>query len=277
MNNFRYLFLALVLLGVNACKEKVSSEKPSPQKDWQLVFEDNFDQDLSQWNVWYGGAYNNEIQLYRAEQLTLDNGILSIQTQRQAIQGPTTNVDSTAKDFEYVSGRIESKTLFGFTEEEGDQQYRFVARLKLPSGQGMWPAYWTYGDPWPTAGEIDILEARGNQPRQFQSNLFYGPNPGINVNVDTEVEHAIKSDLTADFHVYEMIWNKDRIQIFFDGSLLHTYEANKKNNIAQMARKQQKVVFNTAVGGWFIGDNIDSAQFADSATMEVDWVQVYKR
>lgn len=277
MNNFRHLFLVLVLLGVNACKKKVSSEKPSQQKNWQLVFEDNFDQDLSQWNVWYGGAYNNEIQLYRAEQLTLDNGILRIQTNREAIEGPTTNVDSTAKDFEYVSGRIESKTRFGFSEEEGDQEYRFVARLKLPSGEGMWPAYWTYGDPWPTAGEIDILEARGNQPRQFQSNLFYGPNPGINVNVETEIEHAIKSDLTADFHMYEMIWNKDRIQIFFDGTLLHTFEANKKNNIAQMAGKQQKVVFNTAVGGWFIGDNIDSAQFADSSTMEVDWVRVYKR
>ena len=277
MNNLKHFILALIFLGVNACKEKVSSEKPFQPKDWQLVFEDNFDQDLSQWNVWYGGAYNNEIQLYSPEQLTLNNGILRINTKRQAIQGPTTNVDSTAKDFEYVSGRIESKTLFGFTEEEGDQQYRFVARLKLPSGQGMWPAYWTYGDPWPTAGEIDILEARGNEPLQFQSNLFYGPNPGINVNVETEVEHAIKSDLTADFHVYEMIWNKDNIQILFDGTLLHTYEANKKNNIAQMAGKLQKVVFNTAVGGWFIGDNIDSAQFADSATMEVDWVRVFKR
>lgn len=268
------LLCAVVVL--SACMDKQKNNGSPPSSDWKIIFEDNFDRDLSQWNVWYGGAYNDEIQLYRPEQLSLKEGVLHIRTERQVIQGPTTNVDSTQKSFEYVSGRIESKELFGFSELEGDREYRFVARLKLPKGVGMWPAFWTYGDPWPTQGEIDILEARGNRPKQFQSNLFYGPTPGINMNKDTEVEYEADLNLTDHFFVYEMIWKADRIEIWFEGELKHTYLADANNNIDQMALKKQKVVFNNAVGGWFIG-NMSSESFGNSAVMEVDWVRVYKR
>lgn len=260
-----------------SCNNTKSSEPISEVTGpWNLIFEDNFDSDLSLWNPWYGGAFNNEIQLYRPEQVALNNGILTITAQRENISGPTTPFDASQKNFEYVSGRIESQQLFGPTNEDGNREYRFVASIKLPAGHGMWPAFWTYGDPWPTQGEIDIMEARGGEPNEFSSNLFYGPTANVNINQGTEVHHTIGQNLTTSFHTYEMIWRTTSIDIIFDDQLLHRYTANIGNNVDKMMGKQQKLVFNTAVGGWFISDQ-NSANFADNATMEVDWVKVYKR
>jgi beta-glucanase (GH16 family) len=159
---------------------------------------------------------------------------------------------------------------------DGERQYRFEARIKLPAGHGMWPAFWTYGDPWPTQGEIDILEARGGTPTEYQSNIFYGRSPNRNINRNTEVHHTPGVDLTADFHIYEMIWKSNAIDILFDGEVIHTYTANRDNNIANLFGKKEKLVLNVAVGGLFFSDR-NSANYTDNAQMQVDWVRVYKR
>ncbi len=251
-------------------------DNPLPGDTWNLIFEDEFDGGLSAWDVWEGGAFNEEIQLYRGEQLTLSEGILTIESQREAVTGATSIYDATPKSFEYVSGRIETKALFGPSGVEGEVEYRFEASIKLPAGNGMWPAFWTYGDPWPTQGEIDILEARGQNVTEFQSNIFYGRRPNRNINRNTEQHYETGVDLTAGFHVYEMIWKAGSIDILFDGNLLHTYTANRDNNISSLFGKKEKVVLNNAVGGLFFSDS-NSANYADNAIMEVDWVRVYKR
>jgi len=251
-------------------------EDPQPTGPWNLIFEDNFNTDLSSWNVWEGGAFNEEIQLYTASQLSLSNGILNIAIQRQNVTGPTNIYDATPKNFEYLSGRIESKALYGPSATDGERQYRFEARIKLPSGNGMWPAFWSYGDPWPTQGEIDILEARGNEPMAYQSNIFYGPRANRNVTRNTEVHYTVNVDLTADFHVYAMVWGSNFIEIYFDGQLMHTYVANRDNQVANLFGKKEKLVLNTAVGGLFFQDR-NSANYANNALMQVDWVRVYSR
>jgi len=243
---------------------------------WNLIFEEEFDSDLSLWNVWDGGAFNEEIQLYREQQLRIENGLLSIDTSREDVVGPTSIFDATTKSFEYVSGRIESQEIFGPSDVDGEREYRFVASIKLPSGNGMWPAFWTYGDPWPTQGEIDVLEARGGSPLEFQSNIFYGTTANVNINRDTEVVHDIGTDLTEEFHTYEMIWKANSIDILFDENPIHTYTANTNNNINALFGKKQKVVINTAVGGLFFTDR-NPDNYADNATMQVDWIRVYKR
>ena len=270
------LFISILFITFYSCKDKGDHSKSEiSNKSWNLVFEENFN-DLNAWDIWYGGAYNEEIQLYSEEQLSITDGILSINTQREKIIGPTLNKDDTPKEFEYVSGRIESKELFGPKDTEGEREYRFVSRLKLPAGKGMWPAYWVYGDPWPTQGEIDILEARGSEPDRFQSNIFYGTKPGININQQSEAFYTIGQNLTEEFHIYEMIWRHKSIDILFDGEVVHHYKANRDNNIKNLFGTKQKLVFNTAVGGWFLNDR-NSDNYADSSTMEVDWVKVYKR
>jgi len=255
------------------CKIHKSSVAES---QWELVFEDEFDGDLSRWDVWESGAYNEEIQYYTGEQVTTENGLLTIKTERRIFEGPSKLNHKVIQKFEYVSGRIESKERYGPSATPGEQIYRFVARIKLPRGHGMWPAFWTYGDPWPTQGEIDILEARGGEHLRYQSNIFYGIEPGKNINRKTESYHEIGVDLTANFHIYEMTWSEDRIEIYFDGRLLHRYRSNGKNNINKIFECKQKLVLNTAVGGWFFKDR-DSRNYADSSIMQVDWVRVYRR
>jgi len=280
-NLLRTLSLVLVCICTNInCNSQGETESitatPQSTETWNLVFEDDFDRDLSQWNAWNSGAFNEEIQLYRPNQLNLDNGILRIHVQREAVTGMTHIFDETPKSFEYVSGRIESKELFGPSDKEGEREYRFTARIKLPKGHGMWPAFWTYGHPWPTQGEIDILEARGGRPNEYLTNLFFGTEPSININEGADVLHELDKNLTSEFHEYEMIWTAETIEIRFDGETLHLYEANTSNNIKEFFGKKQMVVLNTAVGGIFFDDR-NSENYANTSVMEIDWVKVYKR
>jgi len=274
--NVKYIFLMLISFFIVTGCESSDERQEQVNEPWNLIFEDDFNDDLSFWNVWYGGAFNEEIQLYRPEQLSIDNGILKINVQRENISGPTSIFDSTPKSFEYVSGRIESKELFGPSNIDGNREIRFAARIKLPFGHGMWPAFWSYDDPWPTQGEIDILEARGGEPLEYQSNIFYGSTSNINTNQGTERVYEIGQDLTSAYHTYEMIWRSNSIDIIFDDQLLYTYQANNNNNINNLFDKKQKIVLNVAVGGIFFIDQ-NSNNYADSSTMEIDWVKVYKR
>ncbi len=275
-------YLSLLLcIGFNiSCKRQqnldVVPEVSKDIGDWTLIFEDEFDQDLTQWNAWNSGAFNEEIQMYRPGQLSLEEGILKINIQREAVSGAATISNTSIKDFEYVSGRIESKVQFGPSNQQGEHAYRFMARIKLPAGHGMWPAFWTYGDQWPTRGEIDILEAWGGRPNEYISNLFFGTDPGVNINKGTDVLHERGTDLTAEFHVYEMVWKENTVDIFFDKELIHTYTANDSNNIKHFFGKKHKVVLNTAVGGTFFKDR-DSGNYVDRSVMEIDWIRVYKR
>lgn len=258
--------------------ETVDDTPPDPNREWNLIWEEDFNTDLAQWNSWQSGAFNNEIQYYRPSQLVLENGILTINIARETITGANNPNDSSPKEFQYVSGRIESKTTFGPSNVTGELEYRFMAHIKMPSGNGMWPAFWTYGDPWPTKGEIDIIEARGNQPMTFSSNIFYGTQPGIPItnNANTVVEHEVDVDITADFHTYELIWTATSLEIKFDGERLHLYNASGLNYIANLFGQKQQIVLNTAVGGFFF-PNAAPSSFVDEATMQVDWVRVYKR
>jgi len=121
---------------------------------WELLWEDNFDGTLSEWNVWKGGAFNEELQLYQQDNLYVEEGYLFIEQLRESATGVTTPFDATTKSFDFTSGRIESKKLYNPSQQG---TLRIAARIKLPAGEGLWPAFWSYGDPWPTQGEIDIV------------------------------------------------------------------------------------------------------------------------
>src|SRR5262245_23390354 len=139
---------------------------------WTKTFEDNFSSGLNSWNIWNGGAFNNELQLYQSSNLSLINGNLVIAARKETVTGSTTPFDQTQKTFGYTSARIESASLF--SASSSSPVVRIMARIKVPAGYGMWPAFWSYGDPWPTMGEIDILEARGQEDLKYQTNYFYG-------------------------------------------------------------------------------------------------------
>lgn len=236
---------------------------------WTKIFEDNFNTDLSQWNIWEGGAYNNELQMYQNANLQLANDNLVINAVKETVTGPTTPYDATAKTFNYTSGRIESKT--NFSASSTIPKIRMLARIKLPSGYGMWPAFWSYGDPWPTQGEIDILEARGQEDKKYQTNYFYGKIAGRNLVRGAEGFVTTDVSLQSCYHIYELIWSQNSLQFYFDGQLVKT---NSGGYVPSLFGKQERITLNLAVGGNFFS-NFDPSQI-QTGTMYVDWVKVFR-
>jgi len=235
---------------------------------WTKRFEENFSTNLNQWNIWTGGAYNNELQHYQASNLVINNGVLSIQAKKEIVTGATTPFDPTPKTFEFTSGRIETKT--NFSAGNATPKVRMIARLKLPTGYGMWPAFWSYGDPWPTQGEIDIMEARGNEPFKYQTAYWFGRRSGVNTTNNTEGYITSDISLTDCWHVYEVIWEKDKLTYLFDGQIVVTRTGG---NIPNFYRKTERIALNLAVGGGFFGNPAPST--IQTGTMQIDWVKVF--
>ena len=235
---------------------------------WLKTFEDNFSGDLSNWNTWYGGAFNNELQLYQASNLSVTGGNLVISARHETVTGPTTPFDQTPKTFDYTSGRIESKT--NFSASISAPQVRMMARIKLPAGYGMWPAFWSYGDPWPTQGEIDILEARGQEDFKYQTNYFYGRTANRNLVRGAEGFVTTDVSLQSCYHVYEMIWSQNDLKFYFDGVLVKT---NSGSYVPSLFGKTERITLNLAVGGLFFS-NFNPA-LIQTGTMYVDWVKVF--
>jgi beta-glucanase (GH16 family) len=237
---------------------------------WNEVFSENFDGtslNSDNWNIWTGGAFNNELQHYQSSNLTINNGILSITAKKEKVTGKVDPWSNRNKTFNYTSGRIESKTLF--SASSATSKVRMMARIKLPSGYGMWPAFWSYGDPWPTQGEIDILEARGQEPNTYYTNYFYGTQVNNNLVTNSTSTITSSTSLQSCFHVYELIWEQNALTFYLDG-----VQVDQKigGYVPALFGKQEKIVLNLAVGGNFFSRLI--TRNIVTGTMQVDWVKV---
>ena len=242
----------------------------APPRGWRAALEEDFDRGLSQWRAWSSGAFNQELQLYRPENATVADGVLMLLARREPASGATSPTDSTSRTFEFTSGRVESRAHYSASPRT--REVRIQARIRLPRGYGLWPAFWTYGDPWPTQGEIDILEARGQDPTGFQTAYWYGRRDGANEAVHTEVPFRSSSDLTTCWHVYEVTWRRDALAFAFDGREI---EVKRGGYIPAMFGRRQRLALNVAVGGHFFAD-LDPGRIEPGA-MEVDWVRVFVR
>ncbi len=245
---------------------------------WTMVFEEDFTDDLSAWTPWESGAYNEELQLYKSQNLYVENGYLYIRSKRGNATGRTNPDNGANKNFSFTSGRIESKETFGPTPIESKDEVRISGRMRLVEGEGMWPAFWTYNDPWPTKGEIDILESRGHIPNIFGSNFHYGETPGQLQTNPTfngfDYEHG--ASLAEEFHLYELIWTQDTFEILFDGKVVKTYDAETYPYLDQFFAKKHRIALNLAVGGLFFS-NVDESKIPSDAYMIVDWVKVFSK
>ena len=235
---------------------------------YEKLFEDNFDTDLSKWKVWTGGAFNNELQHYQEGNMQLQNGNLVITAKKETVIGDTNPYDVTPKTFNYTSGRIECKT--NVSASLATPKVRMVARVKLAPGYGMWPAFWSYGDPWPTQGEIDIIEARGQESFKYQTNYFYGRAANRNLVKNQVGFITSSSNLTTCYHVYEMIWSQNSLTSLLDGKVIETKTGGY---IPNLFGKTERIVVNLAVGGNFFS-NLNTSQIV-TGSMYVDFVKVF--
>lgn len=244
---------------------------PNNQTGWDQLFMDDFDESpltSNKWNIWTGGAFNNELQHYQASSLTVSNGILSITAKKEKVTGKTDPWSTRLKTFNYTSGRIETKSLF--SASTATPKIRMIARIRLPEGYGMWPAFWSYGDPWPTQGEIDILEARGQEPFTYYTNYFYGTQANRNLVSNASSTITSSASLQTCWHVYELVWEQSSLKFYLDGQLVDTKTGGY---VADLFGKQEKLVLNLAVGGRFFTRLI--TRNIVPGTMYIDWVRVY--
>jgi beta-glucanase (GH16 family) len=156
---------------------------------------------------------------------------------------------------------------------------RVEARIKLPLGQGLWPAFWMLGHtspttPWPDCGELDIMENKGSQFRTTSS-AVHGPG----YSGETPFAHSnslTKGVLSDDFHTFAVEWDSLTVRFFVDGSPHYVVTRQQIEQYGKSILDQPFfLVLNLAVGGHFDGDPQSDAIFP--ATMLVDYVRVYAR
>ncbi len=255
---------ALIALVGGACGEDDSAPA------WRLVWEDEFDgaaatlPDPRWWTFDVGTDWGNaqlEYDTDRPENVSLDGqGNLAITARREPYQGQS-----------YTSGRIKTKGLF---ERVGG---RFEARIRLPSGRGVWPAFWMLGANidtagWPQCGEIDVMEYRGQEPSVVHGSLH---GPGYSAGGAETSRYVLQgARFDADFHVFAVEWSSEGIDWFVDGE---RYKTVKRDDVPGewVFDAPFFILLNVAVGGGFVGPPDESTSFPQ--TMLVDWVRVHER
>lgn len=257
-----------------------------------LVWNDEFDGeelDKSKWSYQIGtgesegldGWGNSELEYYtdREENVRVEDGELII----TAIEEEE---EYNGQDF--TSGRIRTYT------DEGEVLFatkygRVEARIKMPEGEGLWPAFWmlpvddTIYKKWASSGEIDIMEARGRLPDRAGGTIHYGQNWPNNIYKGQDFVFPEDTDIT-DYHLYSLEWEPGILRWYVDDECYYTMDQWYSKGAACAADYTWPAPFdvpfyillNLAVGGTFDPEgNAYSAEYP--AEMKVDYVRVYQK
>ncbi|WP_190809210.1 family 16 glycosylhydrolase [Flagellimonas sp. S3867] len=260
--------LFVMLLMVSSCE---TDDVQTVTTLTNLVMADEFDTEgapnPSLWTYDLGrgpngdGWGNQELQYYtdRTENVKVDNGLLLITAQEESFEGAS-----------YTSARLVTRGLF-------EQTYgRFEARIRLPYGKGLWPAFWLLGNDcaqniWPQCGEIDIMEYLGDSP-----NVVFGTvhGPGYSAAEGETKEYALEDDrFDTGFHVFGIEWGPDYINYYVDGDLYN--QITPDDVVGEWVFDHPfYIILNVAVGGSFPGSPNEETTFPQ--TMLVDYVRVYE-
>jgi beta-glucanase (GH16 family) len=246
-----------------------ADEKQTVVNFTQLVIQDEFNVDgqpntnLWGYNIGRGqnGWGNNELQFYtdRSKNVTVKDGNLVITAEKESFSGA-----------EYTSARLITKGKF-------EQTYgRFEARMKLPWGQGMWPAFWMLGSdidtkPWPSCGEIDIMEFRGQNPSTVLGTVH---GPGYSGGQSIGKSYTLKNGrFDTEFHIFGVEWGPKYINFYLDNVLYNQITPADLPG-EWVFDKPFFLLLNLAVGGSFVGSPNNETVFPQ--TLLVDYVRIYK-
>jgi len=229
--------------------------------------------DSTKWTYDIGGSGwgNQELETYtnRPVNAQVKGGNLVITAQKETFTG----TDGITR--EYTSARLKTQGLF-------NQAYgRFEARIKIPAGQGMWPAFWTLGNDittngWPKCGEIDIMENIGREPGLVHGSL-HGPSSTAPTSDETSsASLSNNASFAADFHVYAVEWEPTQIRFYVDSNNYSTFDkASWPTNGTWVFDHPFFIILNVAVGGTWPGSPDVTTQFPQQ--MLVDYIRVYTK
>jgi beta-glucanase (GH16 family) len=240
---------------------KTDTTKTAVTPVYALIWSDEFDGtgvDATKWTFETGNpGVNSEEEYYQPQNATVSNGNLVITAKKELVTG---------SGQPYTSARM--NTLGKFSQTYG----RIEARIKLPMGQGMWPAFWMLGTniatvSWPQCGELDIMEHIN------ATNVIYGT---MHWNVNGHVSYGNTTTTTpADYHIYAIEWDANEIRWYVDSTLYQTGDIKDNVNTTGAFHLPFFILLNLAVGGSFPGQTVDESLLPES--MYVDYVRVYKQ
>ena len=246
-----------------------------PKAQWTLIWSDEFNRpqlDTSKWVYDIGGGKwgNQELEYYtdQAQNISIKDGNLAIVARQEK------HTDTNKTTWNYISGRI--KTLGKFTQTYG----RFEARIKIPFGQGIWPAFWMLGEDidkagWPNCGEIDIMENIGKEPAIVHGTI-HGPGYSGAGGIGDAYTLPQGQRFADDFHVYAVEWEPQAIHFYVDDNLYATRTTKDLPPGKKWVYDHPFfLLLNLAVGGDWPGNPDASTVFPQ--TMLIDYVRVYSQ
>ncbi|AKT42101.1 glycoside hydrolase family 16 protein [Chondromyces crocatus] len=263
--------------------EAISELEYSPGAGWNLAWSDEFNGtslNSANWNVLtsnWDPVTNNcnfgtgELEFPRAQNVSVSGGKLILSAQRTGDNPRHANCSGFAPR-SFYSGRIHTKG-------KVERRYgKIIASIKIPSGYGMWPAFWTLGANissvgWPASGEIDILEWHSNSPTWMQSAAHWFN--GTDRHWGTGASGGY--NLADSFHLYEVEWTSSNMTFRLDGNIVanNVYTHNESE-----FQQPHYILLNLAIGGNWYGDPSPASIDLPSGvtkTMEVEWVRWYER
>lgn len=238
---------------------------------WALVWADEFAQpdgsapDTNKWanDLGAGGWGNSELEYYtaRTNNARIEGGQLVIEAKQENFSGSS-----------YTSARLKTQGKVSWTYG------RIEARMKIPFGQGIWPAFWMLGTNipsagWPNCGEIDIMENIGREPVIVHGTV-HGPgySGGNGIGLSNSLPNS--AAFSADFHVYAVEWTTNQIKWFVDGQQYFSVTpASLPGGATWVFNQPQFILLNLAVGGQWPGNPDGTTTFPQRLT--VDYVRVY--
>lgn len=244
---------------------------------WKLAWSDEFNgangslPDSSKWSIETGGngGGNEELQTYtnRTENVQQRNGYLVITARKESFRGP----DKIERD--YTSARLQTKGKFQVAYG------RFEVSMQLPSGKGMWSAFWLLGNNvdkvgWPKCGEIDVAENIGD-PRVIYSTL-HGPGYSGGKGPSTRYLLPARASVNSAFHRYSLEWSPKELQFYFDDNLIAERTPDSlPPGTYWIYDHPFFLLLNLAIGGIWPGSPDEKTIFPQS--MMIDYVRVYVR
>ncbi|HZI40289.1 MAG TPA: glycoside hydrolase family 16 protein [Gemmatimonadaceae bacterium] len=281
VRQLRVLFALVVAGCASATTNGAGVTSPNAPAGWTLAWSDEFNGaagasfDRGKWVADTGGAGwgNQEREFYttRAENIALDGSghlVLTVRAEPAA-----SNYSCWYGKCGYTSARIKTKGLFAQTYG------RFEARIRIPRGQGLWPAFWMLGDNidavgWPQSGEIDIMENIGREPATIHGTM-HGPgySGGSGIGGPYSLTRGAFAD---DYHVYAVEWSPNLIQWLVDDvKYFRTTPASIPAGKSWVYDHPFFLLLNVAVGGGWPNDPDATTTFPQ--TMVVDYVRVYRK
>jgi beta-glucanase (GH16 family) len=246
-------------------------------REWTLLWSDEFEGaagtpiNAENWTCEIGGQGwgNQEYEYYttRTENVSLDgDGSLAIVARQETVPESRCWYGTC----EYSSARCITEGKVEFTYG------RVEARIKIPFGQGIWPAFWMLGANfrqagWPNSGEIDILENIGKEPKTVHGTV-HGPQYSGGAGIGGS--YNIDENFADDFHVFAIDWDVDAIRWYVDGNLYNKFTPADLGNRKWVFDHDFFILLNVAVGGVWPGYPDETTTFPQ--TMLVDYVRVYQ-